>query len=62
MWTEVLALHVCQHQTKGHSPGELDRVATVETFKGKGFMAMGPQAEDIINKPEPKVLVQRSHE
>ena len=41
----------------GNSPGETDRVATVEALKEKEteIRTKSPQREDVINKPEPKV-------
>ena len=41
----------------GDEPSKSNRIAIVEVLneKEKGIMAMGPQQEDIINKPESKV-------
>ena len=38
----------------GEDPGRSDRIVSVEAFKEKekGIMIIGPQQEDIINKPD----------
>ena len=47
---------------RGDGPSKPDRIASIEALKEKekGIMTISPQQEDIINKPEPKVLNSRS--
>ena len=37
-------------------PGELDRIAAVETFKelGEGVGTMGPKEENVVDKTQPE--------
>ena len=47
---------------RGDGPSKSDRVATVEALKQKekGIMTMSPQQKDIINKPEPKIKLNKN--